>query len=366
MTIQAVIYNKGSMILCTDLRQTVEEYKSYVGVKKIFEIKENKPLGIMFNGLMDFEGIPIETLIGEFKENFKEFEDIKTTKKEFLEFLKDNTPHTSINEYLPRILVPFKDRLRNLIEENGFKNTISSKSYKEVPKFVKKYPNFNKEFNDLIPEDLDKKKYNLKIWRIFSYELDFEGTEVILAGFDKKNHYGSLSVFNIYCNNNGQIISRDIETIENCQEPFIRAYAMNEEAYAFITGISEDFENYIKNYINDTNEEIINNMEWYIADKDFENKKELLETLRNELDSRFIDLSNSINEFQLDSIEYTSSCCEYLPRQLLCEFADSLIKLTALKQKISLDLETVSSESDIALITKVNNMKWIRYTEEIV
>ena len=25
MTIQTVIYNKGSMILCTDLRQTVEE-----------------------------------------------------------------------------------------------------------------------------------------------------------------------------------------------------------------------------------------------------------------------------------------------------------------------------------------------------
>ena len=63
---------------------------------------------------------------------------------------------------------------------------------------------------------------------------------------------------------------------------------------------------------------------------------------------------------------YTSSCCEYLPRQLLCDLTDSLIKLTALKQKLSLDLETVSSESDIALITKTDNLKWIKYSEEII
>ncbi len=366
MTIQSVIYNKGSMILCTDLRQTVEEFKSYVGVKKIFEIKKNQPVAIMFNGLMDFEGVPIETLIGEFKENFRKFEDIKTTKKEFLKFLKNHTPHTPIEEYLPVILVPFKDRLYDLIEEDGFKNAINSKPFKEIPKFLKKYHNFNREFHDLIPEDLDKKTYNLKIWRIFSHELDFEGTEVIIAGFDKKNHYGSLSVFNIYCNDNGQIISKDIETIENCSEPFIRVYAMNEEAYAFITGISDDFENYIINYVDDANKEIINNMEWYLTDNNFENRTEIIEALKNEFDSRFLDLNNSINNFKLDSIQYTSSCCEYLPRQLLCDFADSLIKLTALKQKLSLDLETVSSESDIALITKANNLKWIRYTEEIV
>ena len=366
MTIQTIIYNKSTMILCSDLRQTVEEYKSYIGVKKIFELKENQPVAIMFNGLIDFEGVPIETLIGEFKENFREFEDIKTTKKELLEFLKDNTPHTPMEEYLPEILVPFKDRLYDLIEEAGFKNAVNSKSLKEVPEFLKKYHNFDKEFHDIIPEGFDKKTYNLKIWRMFSYELDFEGTEVILAGFDKKNHYGSLSVFNIYCNDRGKIISRDIETIENCPDPFIRVYAMNEEAYAFITGISDDFENHIINYVDDTNEEIINHMEWYLTDENFENAEEILETLRSELDLRFLDLSCTINNFKQKIIEDTSSCCEYLPRQLLCDFADSLIKLTALKQKLSLDLETVSSESDIALITKANKLKWIRYTEEIV
>ncbi|MDO5809802.1 MAG: hypothetical protein Q4Q37_01805 [Methanobrevibacter sp.] len=40
--------------------------------------------------------------------------------------------------------------------------------------------------------------------------------------------------------------------------------------------------------------------------------------------------------------------------------------LTALKQKLTPDLKTVSSESDNALITKAGNLKWIKYTEEII
>jgi len=55
-----------------------------------------------------------------------------------------------------------------------------------------------------------------------------------------------------------------------------------------------------------------------------------------------------------------------MPRQLLCDLADSLIKLIALKQKLSYDLETVSSENDIASITKSENLKWAKYTDEIV
>lgn len=54
MTIQSVITHKGSLILSTDLRATIDKFKSYVGVKKIFEVKENFQAGIMINGLMDF------------------------------------------------------------------------------------------------------------------------------------------------------------------------------------------------------------------------------------------------------------------------------------------------------------------------
>jgi len=71
--------NKGSLILASDLAVTMEDYKSYVGVKKIFEFKDF-PAGIMINGLMDFENIPLETLICEFINKYKDFESIEKLK----------------------------------------------------------------------------------------------------------------------------------------------------------------------------------------------------------------------------------------------------------------------------------------------
>lgn len=366
MTIQAVISNKNSMILCTDTRQTIDDYKSYEGVKKIFSIKENLPYGIMINGRMEFQGIPLETLIGEFKHSINEIHDIKKLKSQFINFLSRNTPHTSVDEYLSEVLESFKIRLSQSIQENGFKYAINTAPFNIMPDFVKNYSNFDTEFDDLIPDGYDKKECSLKIWRIFAYYLNFEGSQIILAGYDKTHHFGSLFVFNIYCNDNGKIILTEIESIENCDEPYIRIFAINEEAYAFITGVSNDFEDYIKSHINDTNGEIIRNMELYLKANDFENFQDILETLQEELNSRFVDFTEIINTFKLNIIGNTSYACEYVPRQLLCDFAESLIKLTALKQKMSLDLETVSSESDIALITKTENFKWIKYNEEIV
>lgn len=366
MTIQTVINNKTSMILCTDIRQTIDDFKSYIGVKKIFDIRENTPYGIMINGLMEFEGVPLETLIGEFKQNLKEFDDIKKIKRELIGFISENTPHTSTDDYLTEVLESFKIRLIESIKEDGFKYTIDNNSFRLIPDFVKKYSNFDREFYDIIPDGYDRKEYNLKIWRIFSHELDFEGSQIIIAGYDKKSHYGSLLVFNIYYNNYGKIVLKEMESIENCDEPYIRVFAMNEEAYAFITGVSSDFENHIKSHMIDSAEEILMNMEWYLKDKNYENSQDILEVLKKELNNKFFDLTQTIDTFKLDTLEYTSNSCEYVPRQLLCDFADSLIKLTALKQKLSLDLETVSSESDMALITKTGNFKWIKYTNEIV
>lgn len=107
-------------------------------------------------------------------------------------------------------------------------------------------------------------------------------------------------------------------------------------------------------------------MEWYLENENIDKKEKIMSVLKNELNGTYNDLNKYIDFFKLDILNYTSNSCEYLPRQILCNLADSLIKLTALKQKLSIDLETVSSENDIALITKVNNLKWVKYTNEII
>lgn len=141
---------------------------------------------------------------------------------------------------------------------------------------------------------------------------------------------------------------------------------MNEEAYSFITGVSDEFEFHIKNYTNSAKVNILQNMEWYLKNKEIKEYDKILKVLKNELNGYNEELNEHIDNFKSKIIEDTYNSCEYLPRRLLCNFADYLIKLTALKQQLSLDLETVSSESDVLLLTKTNKPKWIKYTDEII
>ncbi len=63
-------------------------------------------------------------------------------------------------------------------------------------------------------------------------------------------------------------------------------------------------------------------------------------------------LSTSIEKYKIDALNITSESLEYLPHTILCDLAEYLIQLTGLKQKLFSELETVSIETDVELITK--------------
>ena len=72
-------------------------------------------------------------------------------------------------------------------------------------------------------------------------------------------------------------------------------------------------------------------------------------------------MTEYFDDFRLDTLEYTSFAIEYLPHWLLCDLADYLIQLTVLKQKISSEIESVSMEADVSLMTKYDGPKWVKY-----
>ena len=183
---------------------------------------------------------------------------------------------------------------------------------------------------------------------------------MIFVGFDEKNYYPSFFEINIFCNDHGKLIYEEVDSRENSREPMIKVFAINEEAYSFITGVSSKFENELIEYIEESNVNILNNIRWSLENEKIDEKtinkiRDLVEITINE---EYNEITNTILNFKLKTLNSTSKSLEYLPTQILCNLADYLIKLTALKQKLSSELETVSCETDIAIITKVNNFKW--------
>lgn len=252
------------------------------------------------------------------------------------------------------------------INEDTFDDVISERQKKDICPFIKRYSNFHNEFEDIIPDEKDKEEYTEILWKIFSFELQFEVTGIVLAGFDLKSHYPSFFEMELYFNDNGKIIYEIVDSTVNSKKPIIKVLAINEEAYTFITGVNEEFIGFILKYIVDANESIFKNFKWDLEKDNIKHVDKIVEFLKKEQTAEYHDIENDISDFRLQSLEYTKYSIENLPEWLICLFADFLIKLTAIKQKTSSEIESVSIDTDILIISKVDGLKWENSKSRIV
>ncbi|WP_298523532.1 hypothetical protein [uncultured Methanobrevibacter sp.] len=136
MTSQGMIFTKRNVIFVSDKQETMSDGKTYGGSNKIFELSRIHSAGMMVNGDADFENVPRETLIREFKiqTNFRRFSTIEEIKKEFIKFLSRNTESSLGKNFIKNLIRPFKESLisdfsedlKTLLKINIEKNCILS------------------------------------------------------------------------------------------------------------------------------------------------------------------------------------------------------------------------------------------------
>ena len=287
-------------------------------------------------------------------------------KKSLIETLKKNTEESTIDEYLSPIINDFKISLTHEIHSYGFERVVKSKKRSQIKEYLKLYSNFNNEFDELIPSDGTKEKYKKLLWEIFSYELRYEGTGIIIAGYNLKSNKPSFVELNVHCNDQGTIIYDEIDTEINSEKPKLKIFAINEEGYTFITGVNEEFISFIIRYIEKRNNKIINNISEDLKEEKIKKHEKILNIIKKELHDEYSSLDEDIIEYRLDAIKYTTNAIEYLPRKLIFEFLDTINQLTAIKQQISSEIESVSKGSHCCLITKTSGFQWIKFDDEIL
>jgi ATP-dependent protease HslVU (ClpYQ) peptidase subunit len=70
MTAEIAVLNRSAVALAADSAVTIgrgASAKIYNSVNKIFELHETAPVGIMVYGTIDFMGLPLETLIKQYR-----------------------------------------------------------------------------------------------------------------------------------------------------------------------------------------------------------------------------------------------------------------------------------------------------------
>ncbi len=375
MTSEVVIMNKNAIVMAADSAVTVGGTKTYNGVNKLFMLSNSPPMGIMIFGSADFENIPMETLIKEFKRktDFKKCNDIEMIKDEFLKFLSENTPKTDMKNKIETTLPLFKDFMKLELENisiDEFEEFIISQGNRTLPDFLNEIDelnNYNYKFEELIPAKIDVNKHELLIESLKNIFFDFiasMSTGIVIAGFNENKMFPSCMQFNIHFNYNNNVKISNYDYLINYDGNAIIPFAQKEVMKTFIRGIDDDIKYsaiiYFKKFIEDYLEELKNNL-----NSNSKLKNEPLNEINNEIDKFIEDSENQSTEFlkNLGKLEdaFTKPILDSLgglPKNELANLGESLIHITSLKRKISADLESVGGDIDVAIISKGDGFIW--------
>ena len=413
MTAEIAILNREAVAMAADSAATVQVengQKIFASANKIFSLSKHHPVGIMVYGSALFMGIPWETIIkvyrkklGEtkFKTLYEYFQDfIKFLQEEeylFPENIQENYVKGSVNgyfisllreEYLENIKIILKEKnevkeeetkqvLYNVIEKhlNLWKNcnnflTNHKNLYKSI---LEKY---DKVIEDSIIEVFEKLpisqdlKNNLKelagfLFVAFPKELMNEAVSgVVISGFGDDEIFPSIVTAYIegIANNILKYKEGDYESIDYEKNAMIIPLAQREMVDTFIYGISPRF-------VDLYNKLLFNTIEEYpkiIIDTIIKgmNDDEKIELIKKIKETSIINLEKGLESVRFiqfkQFIEPILRVVTFLPKNELAEMAESLVNLTCLRKKISMDEETVGGPIDVAVISKGDGLIWIK------
>lgn len=294
MTSEVVIMNRNAVVMAADSAVTVGGVKTYNGVNKLFLLSNSPPMGIMIFGSADFENIPMETLIKEFKRqtDFKEQTNIQMIKETFLKFLSENTPKTNINSKIEIALPLFKNFIKmelDYIKPENFEEFIINQGKRDLPDFIYEIDelnNYNYEFNEIIPPEIEKDKHQNLINAIKNIFFDFiisMSTGIVIAGFNEKEMFPSYIQFNIHFNYDNEVKISNFDSLINYEGSAIIPFAQKDVMKTFMTGIDENIKDSIIRYFNQFTKEYLKELKNNIDSND-KIKNESLTEINREID----------------------------------------------------------------------------------
>ncbi len=376
MTSEILIMNKNAIAMAADSAVTVGNSKTYNGVNKLFMLSNDPPMRIMIFGAADFEGIPMETLIKEYrkKTDFHVKQDIITIKDDFLKFLGANTPNSNFESMISvglktfeRLMVP---KISNFDCET-LVNFLNSIKCNKLPSFLKSYETiinkYDFAFENMIPDNVDN-NYHEKIIadlkNIFLNSLIKMGTGIVIAGFSSQDMFPSLIHFNLCVNNNGKIEIIDYNEVLNHNGNGIFPFAQKDVIDTFLTGIDLNlgdtivayFDNFLKKYLNELRVELNSNKK--IKGKSLPAVNQVFDNFNKTSNKRVNEFAENIVELKEDFNKPIIGSIGALPKEELANMSESLIHITSLKRKVDSNLETVGGDIDVAIITKGDGFIW--------
>ncbi len=415
MTAEIVIMNREAAAVAADSAvslmggSTDRPQKIFTSANKIFELSRGHAVCVMVYNNATFMSIPWETIISMYRNGLagQKFGTLKEYADHLLEFLtgqKDLIPPFveeayfihAVNGFYVFIRYIIQEKTTELLRENG------SISVEEVTTVI----------TDVISEVWEKLKdspYSISMDEVYYNELlDYYGEQILQAakavfenlplsdeifgkleesavyfftknlppldplhrdysgvvviGFGEQEILPSAMSFLIEQKIRGRLKYMPGEehhiTFEN--GALIMPFAQREMVDIFMSGMESGFEEALLSSISTTFHEFPKAI--------LDSIPGLAEPEREELNSKFsatsddlvAQLKSQLDQYRITHFTPIVSVVAALPKTELASLAESMVNLTSLKRRVSMEAETVGGPADVAVLSKADGFVWVR------
>lgn len=384
MTAIVGVLNKHAVAIAADSAVTLGGGKKVMNVaNKLFALSKHQPVAIAIYGNAEFIGTPWETIIKEYRKKLgdKSFPHLKGYVDNFIKFLRDKNYYctdqeadedtaSSIYFLLKNICdVSFRDtdrfnRVLNNLEKQNLPNLLGGFTRDTVD-------HLNKIVDVILPDVLNYlnnegvtiEEVRLKsfIESVFTHNIcHTRQSGLVFSGYGEKDLFPATyncAVGGVINKRLSKIIKKEAE-ISKKKGSAIRPFAQTDVMKTILEGVAP----------------MIQDIYLSSMEKTF---LKFTEILAKALEPKDKALSEAIKDLKIDAFKImflkmskTAQKKNYsdpfedsvasLEKEDLADFAESLIRLTSLKRRISFDQDTVGGPIDVMVISKGDGVIWMK------
>ena len=407
MTSEILMMNETCVVLAADSAATVEsEHSTKVfSTDKVFRLSDAQPIGVMTYGNAAVSGVPVSLLVESYRDGLEDrvFGSVPECAEDFKAFLSlggrhegSKTPlitdaHMDVQagHMIIRTWNALLDRVRERMDEGyapssgggSFDRVLRrcmEESMSEMRASIPDAPDGTSvETNmarlkrvvsswDSRPDshdiplafgDFEEEIIDITAARMSAVECAGDFTGLVFAGYGTDENYPSFHELRV-----GGLFASGLQTkdiggvaIDAENTSWIEAFAQRDVIDAYLTGMDKNLRTEIVNQVAVLLDEATHTI---TAASDAKMSAEDVRDLNDILIRFFNELlwNHSFHNYMWP----VKSTLRFLSKNEMADLAESLIKFTSLRRRVSDDYETVKEPVDVAIISKHDGFVWVR------
>lgn len=416
MTAQVAILNKEAVALASDSAVTLTQsngdeenkQKIFTSANKLFALSKYEPVGIMVYGDAEFMDVPMETVIKTYREQLgrTSFGTLAEYGSNFIAFLDNGNsmfPQTVQDRFAEETFYSFfsyikkalKRRAESVIVQTGSitrraTKKLVSELIKEQAQLWRTTPNipsipssFNNAvlskytqtidtaiqvvFQDLPFSTLDLGRLKRIAAGLFSKYPEGIARErncgVAIAGFGTKEAFPSLVSFEMEGIVNNTLKHRPYHSSRISFELIgsVIPFAQGEMVHTFMEGIAPDCKEIEEDSLAQTFQEYAETITELLDKYNDSEKTRITNRILSIGNEALEKLTENLEEYRKEHhADPITTVVAVLPKDELAAMAESLVHLTSLKRRYTMEAETVGGDIDAAVISKGDGFIWIK------